>query len=244
MRRPTRRPFRGRLIRVGVNEQGSRPSRYAGVVATACTQGKRAQHGKPHVVVRDGQPNARESRFGRGGVAERPVVPLKLGNSGGGKEPWFKADAGSDKEGEIGATLRHSRSLQASRNAYHVEAKEALELSSGNSPTGDGRRGWLREFCHVRRSRACVLGSVTIVTGSCDLPWAKACCLVREPDAGSLHVRFDEGGVETGLRQGYLGTARRKGRQPLCKTYCYRATSLLYPLNHYDFTSDAPLQAR
>lgn len=25
---------------------------------------------------------------------------------------------------------------------------------------------------------------------------------VREPDAGNLHVRFDEGDVETGLRQG------------------------------------------
>ena len=39
------------------------------------------------------------------------------------------------------------------------------------------------------------------------------------------------GGVETGLGQGYLGTARRKGRRPLCKTYCYRATSLLYQLD-------------
>ena len=26
---------------------------------------------------------------------------------------------------------------------------------------------------------------------------------VREPDAGNLPVRFDERGVETGLRQGY-----------------------------------------
>ena len=38
-------------------------------------------------------------------------------------------------------------------------------------------------------------------------------CLVREPDAGNLHVRFDERGVETELWRGYLGTARRKGRQ-------------------------------
>ena len=36
--------------------------------------------------------------------------------------------------------------------------------------------------------------------------------LVREPDAGNPPVRFDEGDVETGLRQGYLGTVRRKGR--------------------------------
>ena len=34
--------------------------------------------------------------------------------------------------------------------------------------------------------------------------------------------------METGLRQGYLGTARRKGRQQTNQTYCYRATSLLY----------------
>jgi hypothetical protein len=26
---------------------------------------------------------------------------------------------------------------------------------------------------------------------------AKACCLVREPNAGNLHVRFDEEDVET-----------------------------------------------
>jgi hypothetical protein len=48
MRRPTRQPFRGRLTRLGVNERRSTPSRCAGVVATACTQGKRTQHGKPH----------------------------------------------------------------------------------------------------------------------------------------------------------------------------------------------------
>jgi hypothetical protein len=52
MRRPTRRPFRGRLIRLGVNERRIAPSRCAGVVATACTQGKRTQHGKPLGVVK------------------------------------------------------------------------------------------------------------------------------------------------------------------------------------------------
>jgi len=31
--------------------------------------------------------------------------------------------------------------------------------------------------------------------------------LVREPDAGDLHVRFDERDVETELRGGYSGTA-------------------------------------
>ena len=39
------------------------------------------------------QLEAREGQAGRLGVAERFVVPLKLGNSGGGKGPQFKTDA-------------------------------------------------------------------------------------------------------------------------------------------------------
>ncbi len=69
---------------------------------TACTQGKRTQHGKPLGVVRDGQPNTREGWFGRHGVAERPVVPRKPGNAGGGKGPWFKIDARRSEGQEIG----------------------------------------------------------------------------------------------------------------------------------------------
>ena len=52
-------------------------------------------------------------------------------------------------------------------------------------------------------------------------------CLVREPDAGDLHVRFDERGVETELRHGYSGTAERKGRQQTYRTYGHRATPRL-----------------
>src|SRR4051794_36637091 len=69
------------------------PSRCTGVLAAACTQGKRTQHGKPHCVIRDDQPDAREGQAGRTGVAERPVVPLKPGNAGRGKGPQFKTDA-------------------------------------------------------------------------------------------------------------------------------------------------------
>ncbi len=93
MRRPTRQPYRGRLTRLGENERSSAPSRCAGVVATACTQGKRMQHGKPRGGVSDDQPDAREGQAGRPGVAERFVVPRKPGNAGGGKGPQFKTDA-------------------------------------------------------------------------------------------------------------------------------------------------------
>ena len=34
--------------------------------------------------------------------------------------------------------------------------------------------------------------------------------------------------METGLRPGYLGTVRQKGRIQTNQTYCYRATPLLY----------------
>src|SRR5882672_452959 len=69
------------------------PRRCAGVVATACTQGKRTQHGKPQGVVRDDQPDAREGQAGRRGVTERFVLPTKPGNAGGGKGPQFKTNA-------------------------------------------------------------------------------------------------------------------------------------------------------
>ena len=69
------------------------PSSYTGVLAAACTQGKRTQHGKPQGVVSDDQPDAREGQVGRPGVAERFAVPLKPGNAGGGKGPQFKTDA-------------------------------------------------------------------------------------------------------------------------------------------------------
>src|SRR5665811_631726 len=69
------------------------PRRCAGVLAAACTQGKRTKHGKPQSVVSDDQPDAREGQAGRPGVAERFVIPLKPGNAGGGKGPQFKTDA-------------------------------------------------------------------------------------------------------------------------------------------------------
>src|SRR5471030_1721773 len=88
-----------------MDEQCSAASRRAGVVVTACTQGKRTQHGKPLGVGRDAQPNARERWFGRLGVAERPVVPRKPGNAGGGKGPQFKINARRGEGLEIGKPI-------------------------------------------------------------------------------------------------------------------------------------------
>ena len=46
-----------------------------------------------------GEPVTREGWTGPGGVAERAVVPLKLGNAGGGKGPWSETGAGSSERG-------------------------------------------------------------------------------------------------------------------------------------------------
>jgi hypothetical protein len=86
---PTWPSYRGRLIRLG-DRAKTTPIRRAGVVAAACTQGKRTQHGKPHGVARDGQLDAREGQARRSGVAERSVVLMKPSNSGEGKGPQFK----------------------------------------------------------------------------------------------------------------------------------------------------------
>ena len=78
--------------------------RPAGVMATACKRrGPDATREAPAVIldVQD-QPATRESQVGLFGVAERLVVPVKPGNSGGGKGPWFKDNAGSGESREIG----------------------------------------------------------------------------------------------------------------------------------------------
>jgi hypothetical protein len=61
------------------------------------TQGTRRNTESPSGDRRGGQPVTRESQAGPIGVAERPVVPLKPGNAGGGKGPRLKGDARSDK---------------------------------------------------------------------------------------------------------------------------------------------------
>ena len=105
-----------------MNERNSTPSRCAGVVATACTQGKRPQHGKPQGVVRDDQPDAREGQAGRPGVAERFGVPRKPGNAGGGKGPQFKTDETSgDENGVMAELLRHRQTKEAATDMFTLQ---------------------------------------------------------------------------------------------------------------------------
>src|SRR5256714_15615926 len=66
----------------------------------------------------DDQPDAREGQAGRIGVAERPVVPMKPGNTGGGKGPQFKTDARRGKGPGDWATKQLRKGCRKCRQRY------------------------------------------------------------------------------------------------------------------------------
>ncbi len=74
---------RGRLVRVG--DMDDKPTRFAGVVGDRMPTRKDGKHGKPTQVTFD-RSTAASGRW-LGWVAEGLVLPMKLGNASGGKEP-------------------------------------------------------------------------------------------------------------------------------------------------------------
>src|SRR6266404_5611613 len=91
MCRPTRLPYRGRLKWLGELSECYAPLLHRGIGGGMYT--RKAHETREAPRRGDDQPEAREGQAGRPGVAERFVVPLKPGNSGGGKGPQFKTDA-------------------------------------------------------------------------------------------------------------------------------------------------------
>jgi hypothetical protein len=85
------------------------------------------------------QPTTRESQAGPCGVAERPVVPQKPGNAGGGKGPQLKANAESDKgPGILAMSLTTPTSVQKLQTALHAKGDDSVRLlrepDAGNPP--------------------------------------------------------------------------------------------------------------
>ena len=81
-------------------------------------------------MVRDDQPDAREGWSGRLGVAERLVVPMKPGNAGGGKGPWFRTDARSRKGREIGQPINSGKCSETADGVTRESEVGILAIAS------------------------------------------------------------------------------------------------------------------
>ena len=93
MCRPTRSPFRGRLIRPsGMSEDYARPL-HRGTGGSTYMKESVRNTGSPATWSGMTNRTPARDRLDARGVAERFVVPLKPGNAGGGKGPQFKTDA-------------------------------------------------------------------------------------------------------------------------------------------------------
>ena len=87
MRKPTR-PIVGEGCQRPGSERTRAPVGSAGVVTVACTrEGNSSNTGSPVGGVARAKPESRKGQAGPVRVAERPVVPGKPGNAGGGKGP-------------------------------------------------------------------------------------------------------------------------------------------------------------
>ena len=87
------------------------------------------------------QPATREGRAGLGGKSERPILPKKLGNTGGGKGPWFKRNARRSKGKEIGVSLTTPESVWQLQEALPAKAKSEPACRFRLAPT-TANRSW------------------------------------------------------------------------------------------------------
>src|SRR5262245_31191097 len=153
MHRLTWQGYQGRLTRLGRSVRSNPSSRYAGVVTTACTQGKRTQHGRPHDVVRDDQPDAREGQAGRRGDAERFAVLVKPGNAGGGKGPQFKTNARRSEGPGDWATYQLRRVFRNCRRRCKRKQKPAT-ASMPCTTRSAGKTSWPMPMLNAAPTRA------------------------------------------------------------------------------------------
>ncbi len=69
------------------------------------------------------QPATRKGQAGPFGVADRPVVPRKPGNAGGGKGPWFKTTPEATRAGRLTLSLSTPETVERLQAALHAKAK-------------------------------------------------------------------------------------------------------------------------
>jgi hypothetical protein len=84
-------------------------------------------------VVSDDQPEAREGQAGRPGVAERFVVPLKPGNSGGGKDLSSRQTQYVVKDLEIGKPINSENCSETAEGVARASVKSCPRAGCGKS---------------------------------------------------------------------------------------------------------------
>jgi hypothetical protein len=116
---------------------------HRGIDDSMLARGVLWQHGRSRPVRRQRaeQPAAREGRAGQGGKTERPVLPRKPGNAGGGKGPWFKGHAQRSKGKEIGVSLTTPESVWQLQEALHANVCESMNTLERKP---DARNGHVR----------------------------------------------------------------------------------------------------
>ena len=71
----------------------------------------------------DLQPDAREGQAGPSRESDRPIVPPKPGNAGGGKGPEFKGQRRRGESQESGMGLEPPEKVRKLQAALHAKAK-------------------------------------------------------------------------------------------------------------------------
>lgn len=113
--------------KAGIGEEANErcvPQVHRGIDDGMLAGGVLWQHGRSQRTPGDyGQHAAREGRARLAGKSERPTVPEKPGNAGGGKGPWFKGSARRSKGEEIGVSLTTPESVWQLQEALRAKAK-------------------------------------------------------------------------------------------------------------------------